>query len=159
MMSYIFDFKIPKYSEVSSHLYLNYYPRIEHEMPENQWWIAQHEDHDLFTILLPEPREGKRQTQGVGGLEILHGDHGWCRAIYDMSLFLVNCGSTLREVSKGKCKSSFHRVSMPEPSLEYDNSRISLGFFCFAEYEANKSTVARYENLQSKGVYVGRESL
>ena len=59
-MEYVFDFKVPKCSEVSSHFYMNYYPRIEHEMPENQWWISQHEDHDLFTILLPEPQEGKR---------------------------------------------------------------------------------------------------
>ena len=87
----------------------------------------------------------------------MHGEYGWCRALYDMSLFLINCGSILQEVSKGECKSSFHRVRMAEPDPEYDNSCISLAYFCFVEYAANKSTVARYENLQSKGGYVGRK--
>jgi isopenicillin N synthase-like dioxygenase len=160
MMEYIFDFRIPKYSSVSSHLYMNYYPRIKHKMLENQWRVAHHEDYDLFTILLPEPQEGKvmqQEEKNRGGLEILNKEYGWCRAVYDKSLFVINCGSTLQEASKGQCKSPFHRVSMPEANQEYDNSRISLAYFCFAEYEANKSTVLKYQDLQQKGDAVLKE--
>jgi hypothetical protein len=46
---------------------------------------------------------------------------------------------------------------MPKPNPEHDNSRISLAYFNFAEYEENKSTVLKYESLQQKGGAVLKE--
>ena len=148
------EFKIPKYAEDSSVIFINYYPPITKSKSANQWRLSEHSDSNMFTILLPDPQEGKPQDKcNRGGLEIFDKDRRWYRALYDPDCFIINCGNPLEMLADdGSCRSSFHRVSTPEPSTDYDNSRLSIAYFCNAHHDAHAASNAAYEKLHKKSM-------
>ena len=148
------DFTVPPLAESSSLARINYYPPVTTEPAENQWRISKHDDLCLFTILLPEPKEGKATNREAkrAGLEVLHKTQGWSRAVYDPGCFVINCGDTMKRASVGttgkhRCESSFHRVSVPAPTHTHDNSRVSIAYFVHAEHHINQASVQAYQDL------------
>ena len=153
------DFAVPPFAEHSSLVRINYYPPVTEEPAKNQWRISQHDDICLFTILLPEPKEGKTVdiTGNRAGLEVLHNKHGWCRALYDTKSFVINAGYTMNRASITKtgeysCKSSLHRVSVPSPSIEHDNSRVSIAYLVLAEHDLNQESMKAYQDLVERSL-------
>lgn len=151
LLQYAFDIDLPKLSKVSSELTLAYYPRVTEYSGENQWRIAAHEDHNMFTILIPCKEEGKLEdSYERGGLELLYKNE-WHRVLYRNSDLVVNCGHTLRCLSKDLYKSALHRIPMPKPSKLYDNSRYSIAYNAYAEYEYHQHSQKELQRLHEKG--------
>jgi len=151
LLQYTLDIELPKFSKISSELTVSYYPRVKEHVGKNQWRIAAHEDHDMFTILIPCREEGKLEDPHErGGLELLYKNE-WHRVLYANSDLIINCGHTVRYISKDKYKSALHRIPMPRSSKSYDNSRCSLAYNTYAEYEYHQHSQKELQRLKEKG--------
>jgi isopenicillin N synthase-like dioxygenase len=151
LLQYALDIKLPELSKISSELGLSYYPKITNHIKENQWRIGAHEDHDMFTILLPCREEGKiEDPHGRGGLELLYKNE-YHRVLYKNSDLIINCGHTLRHISGDKYKSALHRIPMPKPSKLHDNTRYSISYNAYAIFKYHQHSLRELQRLINKG--------
>lgn len=147
-------FTIPNLSEASPEMTISYYPSVNKIPEEGQLRISPHEDHCMFTILLPPKKEGKTDDiEGLGGLELLCEDNQWRRAVYykPYTVFVVNCAHTLRFISNVQIASSIHRVSTPVPKNEIDNTRLTFAYNATAVWAHHRHTREEINSLHKKG--------
>ena len=154
LLQYALDFEVPHCEYATSLIRMNYYPRIIKKASPGQMRISEHADFCMFTILLTEDinsKQEKIEKVTAGGLEVFAKEKGWCGLSYDRLSFVVNCGDTLDSLSNKKCKSSLHRVRVPKPDPERDNSRVSLAYFCSADYAFDKNSIESYQKIVNDG--------
>ena len=101
--------------------------RIFHYPPDfggdDDWGVREHTDYGLLTILAQD---------GTGGLEV-HSPTGdsWIEVPADPDVLVVNLGDMLERMTKGRYRSTPHRVRNPS-----DVGRLSFPFFLDPSWDA-----------------------
>lgn len=88
---------------------------------EDGWGVAEHTDYGLVTILAQD---------GHDGLEV-HGPDGWLAVPGDPDVLVVNLGDMLERMTRGRYRSTPHRVRNIGPS-----DRLSFPCFLDPSWEA-----------------------
>lgn len=129
-----------------------------------------HTDCGFLTILAQE----EDAPASAKGLQVLSTASGWVAAPPVPGAFIVNLGDMLQFWTKGKYKSTRHRVIMDaaagaEAGADAGKARYSIPFFCNCDYEAplenlerlaeekdagNKEKGAGAEEITTAGVYI-----
>lgn len=110
----------------TSILSVNRYPPLSgiKQVQPGQLRLAQHTDVDLFTIVYHDDRFGGLQVQL---------DQEWIAVPHVPGALVVNIGDGLNYWTRGKWKSTVHRVCLP---IEQEMNRYSIGYFVGANYDA-----------------------
>lgn len=103
----------------------NHYPALEHPLAADEWRAGAHTDYATLTILT---------TDDVAGLEILV-DGDWLPVRVPPGALLVNVGDVLEVASRGRWRSTWHRVGAP-PGRPPHRARTSIAFFQYPDSDA-----------------------
>lgn len=125
-----FTNKMRKHTSIMT---MNHYPHLSEDMAiqPGQLRIAEHTDVSMLTIVTQSP------TFDGGGLEILLPSGEWHPVQYLPGSLIINIGDCLMEWTRGKLKSTKHRVSLPKlQKIPLDNSRFSIAFFVSPDFNA-----------------------
>jgi isopenicillin N synthase-like dioxygenase len=121
-----FDNKIDRHTSILS---ANHYPPIHKQEQKEQLRLAEHTDVDLFTILCPD------WNDKFGCLQVKKNDVWEPVPIHD-DTFIVNIGDCFSYWTNGRWVSTCHRVIVPSEKEGRLTSRIALGYFVGANYDA-----------------------
>ena len=90
-------------------------------MPHRGWGVAEHTDYGLITLLAHD---------GTPGLQVRpRGAADWVDVPADPGTFVVNLGDMLEAMTRGRYRSTPHRVRPPVPGEGPDDGRLSFPFF------------------------------
>nr|XP_002121954.1 UPF0676 protein C1494.01-like isoform X1 [Ciona intestinalis] len=113
-----------------------YYPPIKGELELNQERLGEHSDYGSITLLFVDDN---------GGLQIeTEGTYKDVPVIEDT--ILINIGDALEFWTKGKLRSTKHRVNIPDDEVKRNSIRRSIGYFVFPDDD-----VVINQPLQFKG--------
>lgn len=94
-----------------------YYPALDFTKEPDAVRAAAHEDINFITLLV---------AASAPGLQVLDKNGGWHNVPHEENSLIINIGDMLQLASKGKYKSTTHRVVNPENNV---TDRISMPFF------------------------------
>jgi isopenicillin N synthase-like dioxygenase len=94
-----------------------YYPAMDFSKETDAVRAAAHEDINMITLLV---------SSTSSGLQVKDLEGNWLDVPYEENSIIVNVGDMMQLVSKGKYKSTTHRVVNPDNSV---NDRISIPMF------------------------------
>jgi isopenicillin N synthase-like dioxygenase len=103
----------------------NHYPRLDAVPAAGQWRGGAHTDYGTLTVLA---------TDGTAGLEIEAEPGAWRPVEAPAGGFLINIGDTLALQTRGRWRSTWHRVRVPDSAPPHP-ARTSLAFFQFPNPE------------------------
>nr|XP_039252361.1 2-oxoglutarate-dependent dioxygenase htyE-like isoform X2 [Styela clava] len=111
-----------------------YYPVIpkDYVIKDGEMRLGEHTDFGSFTILFQD---------FVGGLQVMRQDGTFIEATPIPGTALVNIGDCLQFWTKGKLKSTIHRIPMPEVDGPMNKKRSSLVYFVMPDHEAELSEI------------------
>ncbi len=107
-----------------------------------------HSDFGSLTILQP--------PAGDQGLEVLSPAGGWIKAAVPDWAYVINIGDLMQHWTNDRWVSTVHRVINPAEGTGWASRRISLGYFCHPNYDAELACLptcvdaehpARYEPI------------
>jgi isopenicillin N synthase-like dioxygenase len=91
-----------------------------------------HSDFGSLTILYP--------PTGGAGLEVLSPASGqWVAVEPEPGAFVINIGDLMQRWTNDRWTSTLHRVVNPSETAGWPERRLSLGFFCHPNYDADVS--------------------
>ena len=97
------------------------YPPHTSRLGPDQWGVREHTDYGLVTVLAHD---------GTPGLQV-HAPNGWVDGPTDPSTFVVNVGDMLEKLTRGRYRSTPHRVAN-----ESSHDRYSFPLFLDPSWEA-----------------------
>jgi isopenicillin N synthase-like dioxygenase len=103
----------------------NHYPALDRPLDPDEWRAGAHTDYATLTLLT---------TDDVAGLEILV-DGDWLPVRVPPGAVLVNVGDVLAVASRGRWRSTWHRVGTP-PGPPPHRARTSIAFFQYPAADA-----------------------
>ncbi len=106
-----------KITDHITNLTLNYYPKIETDLSDDQLRRGEHSDWGTLTIL---------HHDGESGLQIKDASGEWVDVPSVPDSFVVNLGDLMARWTNDRWKSTVHRVVPPK---DLSRDRLSLVFF------------------------------
>ena len=113
-----------KITDHITNLTLNYYPKIETDLLDDQLRRGEHSDWGTLTIL---------HHDGESGLQIKDSSGDWVDVPSVPDSFVVNLGDLMARWTNDRWKSTVHRVVPPK---DLSRDRLSLVFFHQPAYDA-----------------------
>ena len=113
-----------KITDHITNLTLNYYPKIETDLLDDQLRRGEHSDWGTLTIL---------HHDGESGLQIKDSSWEWVDVPSVPDSFVVNLGDLMARWTNDRWKSTVHRVVPPK---DLSRDRLSLVFFHQPAYDA-----------------------
>ncbi|XP_039252293.2 uncharacterized protein LOC120329641 [Styela clava] len=111
-----------------------YYPKIPHNyvVKEGEMRLGEHTDFGSFTILFQD---------FIGGLQVRRQDGTFTEARPIPGTALVNIGDCLQFWTRGRLKSTIHRIPMPDIGGSMNQKRSSLVYFVVPDNETDLSEI------------------
>lgn len=116
------DFFVPYFTRHNSTLRLFNYPAQDAAPEPGQLRAGPHTDYGALTILAGQDRPGGLQVRTPSG--------AWIDAKVSPGSFVVNIGDLMMTWSNDTWVSNLHRVANPPVAAGPASRRLSLGFFC-----------------------------
>ncbi|HUA52111.1 MAG TPA: 2-oxoglutarate and iron-dependent oxygenase domain-containing protein [Candidatus Sulfotelmatobacter sp.] len=107
---------------------LHYGARRDPPQP-GQLRAGAHSDFGSLTVLYP--------PEGGDGLEVMSPGGEWVAVDPVPGAFVINIGDLMQRWTNDRWKSTLHRVVNPSDTAGWQGRRLSLGFFCHPNYDAD----------------------
>ena len=116
-----------------------YYPPLPDDLSQIQTRLAEHSDYGSITLLFQDD---------TGGLQVQCANGNYVEATPIKDTVLVNIGDALQFWTKGKLKSTRHKVEIPSDSKKYRSIRRSIVYFVLPNNDVKLDQDLESQNLE-----------